>query len=63
VKKSLWKERVRKNTSVKSLGSCYRVERGVCAKEEESIFTVEGRKGGSIGVCKRPAEKRVHLTL
>jgi len=44
VEKSLWKEKVRKDASIKSLGSCYRVEKGICAKEGESIFTVEERE-------------------
>ena len=63
VEKSLWKEKVRKDASIKSLGSCYRVEKGICAKEGESIFTVKRRKGESTGIYRRPAEKRVHLTL
>ena len=62
VEKSLWKERVKKDTSVKSLGSCYRVKREVCVKEEESIFIVKGRKRRSIGICRRPAEKRIYPT-
>jgi len=63
VKKSLWKERVRKDTSAKSLGSCYRAKRGICAEKGESIFTVERRKRGSTSICRRLAEKRVYLIL
>ena len=47
---------------MKSLGSCYRIKREVCAKEEESIFTVKRRKRRSIGICRRPAEKRIYTT-
>jgi len=63
VEKSLWKERVRKDTSTKSLGSYYKAKRWVCAKKGESIFTVERRKGESANIYRRPAEKKVHLTL
>ena len=44
MKKSIWKERVRKNASVKSLGPCDRAKRGVYTQEGQSIFTIKGKK-------------------
>ena len=46
MEKSIWKKRVREDTSVKGLGSCNRVKRGVYAKKGEGVFIVEGRERG-----------------
>jgi len=63
VKKSIWEERVRKNASVKGLGLCNRVKRGVCAKKGEGVFIIKGREKGDIGICEGPTKKRVYLTF
>jgi len=63
IEKSIWEEKVGKNASAKGLGSCDRVKRGVYAKKEEGIFIVEGREGGSTGICRGPTKKRVYLTF
>jgi len=63
IEKSIWEERVRKDASVKGLGSCNRVKRGVCAKKEESVFIVKGRERGGIGICGGPTKKRVYPTF
>jgi len=63
VEKGLWEKGIRKNTSVKSLGLCNRVERGVYTKEGKGVFVVKRRKGGSTSICGRSAAKRVHSAL
>jgi len=63
IEKSIWEERVRKDASVKGLGSCNRVKRGVCAKKEESVFIVKERERGGIGICGGPTKKRVYPTF
>ena len=63
MEKSLQEKEVRKNTSVKSLGSCYRVERRVYSKKGESVFIVKRREGVDTGIHGGPAKKRVHPTL
>jgi len=32
-------------------------------KKEEGILTIKRRKRGSTEICRRPIEKRIHLTL
>jgi len=63
VEESIWKEGVRKNASVKSLGSHNRVERGVYTKERKSVFVVKRRKGGGTSVHGRSIAKEVHPFL
>ena len=63
IEKSIWEERVGKNASVKGLGLCDRVKRGVCAKKEEGVFIVEGRERGDTSICGGPTKKRVYLTF
>jgi len=63
VEKGLWKKGVRKNASAKGLGPRNRVERGVYAKERESIFLVKRGKRGSVSICRRSIVKRVHSSL
>ena len=63
VEKGLWEKRVRKDASAKGLGPCDRIEGGIYAEERKSIFAVKGRKRGGAGVYRRPAAKRVYLTL
>jgi len=61
VEEGIWKEEVRKDTSAKGLGSCYRVKEGIHTKKGESVFAVKGREKGSIGICRGPIKKRVYL--
>jgi len=63
VEEDVWKKRVGKNASAKSLGSCDRVKRRFCAKEGKSVFSIERRKRGSTSICKRPTKKGIHLTI
>jgi len=63
MEESVWKEEVRKNASAKSLGSCNRVERGIHAKEGESILSIKGGEGGSTSICGRPVEKGIYSTF
>ena len=63
MEESIWKKEVRKDASVKDLGPCHRVERGVYAKKREGILTIERRKRGSTKICRRPTEKRIYPTL
>jgi len=63
VEKGLQKKGVGKNTSIKGLGSCDRVERKVCAKKGESIFIVKRKKEKGTDICKGLAKERVYLTL
>jgi len=63
MEKSIWEERVRKNTSAKGLGSYNRVKTEVCAKKGESVLIVERKERGDIGICGGPTKKRVYLTL
>ena len=63
VEKSLWKKRIRKNASAKGLGPRDRVERGIYAKERESIFVIEREERGSTSICGGSIAKRVHPSL
>ena len=40
IEESIWKDRVRANTSTKGLGSYNWVKRGICAKKEKSVYLV-----------------------
>jgi len=63
IEKSIWKERVREDTSAKGLGLCDRVKERIYAKEDKGVFTVKRRERGSASVCERSAKKRVYLTF
>ena len=63
MEKSIWKERVREDASVKNLGPRHRTKGGVYAKKGEGILTIKRRKRGGTDICRRPAEERVHPTL
>ena len=63
MEKSIWEEKVRKNASVKGLGSCDRVKRGVCAKKGKGVFIVEERERRGTGICRELTKKRVYLTF
>ena len=59
----IWKKKVRKDTSMKNLGPCHRVEGRIYTKKGKGVLTVQGRKGGDASICRRPAKKRIHLTF
>jgi len=63
IEKSIWKERVREDASVKGLGSYNRVKRGVYTKKGKGVFIVEGREKGDTGICGGPTKKRVYPTF
>jgi len=60
VEKGVWKKGVRENASVKDLGPCHRIERGVYTKKGKGVLIVEGGKGGSTGICRRLVKERIH---
>ena len=51
MEKGVWKKEVRKNASVKDLGPCYRIERGVYTEKRKGVLLVEGGKGESTDIC------------
>jgi len=63
MEKSIWEKRVGEDASVKGLGSCNRVKRGVCAKKGEGIFIVKRRERGGTGICGGPTKKRIYPTF
>ena len=50
MEKGIWKKGVRKNTSVKDLGPCHRIERGVYTEKRKGVLLVEEGKGGSTDI-------------
>ena len=63
VEESIWKKGVRKDAGMKDLGPCHRIKGGIYAKKGESIFTIKRGKRGSTGICGRPVEEEIYLTL
>jgi len=63
MKESIWKERVREDTSMKGLGPCNRVKRRLRTKKKEGILIVKEGKRGDTSICGRPVEKGIYLTL
>ena len=45
------------------MGPCNRVERGICTKEEKSIFTVKRKKEKDTSICKGSTVRRIHSTV
>jgi len=60
---SLWEKGIRKNASVKGLGSRDRVEGRVYTEEGKSVFVVKRREEGSASIHGRSTAKRVHSAL
>ena len=50
MEKGVWKKGVRENASVKDLGPCHRIERGVHTKKKKGVLLVEEGKGRSTGI-------------
>ena len=46
-----------------SMGSCNRIEKGVCAQEEKSIFTVKRRKREGASIYREPTTKRIYSAI
>jgi len=63
VKKSVWKKGVRENASMKDLGLCHRIERGIHTKKGKGILLIKEEKGGNTGIRGRSVEERIHLTF
>jgi len=63
VGEGIQKKEVRKDTSMKNLGPCHRVEGKIYTKKGKGILTVQGGKGGGASICRRPAKERIHLTF
>jgi len=63
VEESIWKKGVGEDASAKDLGPCHRAKRGVYAKKEKGILTIEGGKRGSTNICGRPTKERIYPTL
>jgi len=63
VEESLWEKGVGKNASAKGLGSRNRVEERIYPKEKESVLVVKRGKRGGTSICRRSAEKGIHLTI
>ena len=61
--KSIWQETIEENAHTKDLGPCHWYERRVCAKKEEGIPIIKGRKRGSTRIYIEIIEERVYLTL
>ena len=59
----IWKKEVGKNTSMKNLEPCYRVEGRIYTKKGKGILTVQRGKGGGASICRRLAKKRIHPTF
>ena len=57
----IWKKEVGKDASTKNLGPCHRVKGRIYTKKGKGILTVQGGKGEDIGICRRPAKKRIYL--
>ena len=51
IEESIWKSKVKANTSAKGLGPYNWVKGGICTKKEESIYIVKRKTKGSTGVC------------
>jgi len=63
VEESIWKERVRKDASMKGLGLCYRVKERICTKKGEGLLVVKRGKRGDASICRRSVEKGIYSTL
>ena len=61
--KGIQEKEVGKNASMKNLGPCHRIKRGVCTKKEKGVLIVKGGKGESTGIHGRSVEERIHLTF
>ena len=63
MEKGVQKKGVKENASVKDLGPCHRIERGVHTKKGKGVLLVEGGKGESTGIHRGSVEERIHLAF
>ena len=63
VKESIWEERTGKNVYQEAMELYNRVERGICAKERKSVFTVKTGKRGGTSICRGPTMKRIYPAI
>ena len=63
VREGIWKKEVRKDTSIKNLELCHRVEGRIYTKKGKGVLTVQGGKREGASICRRPAKERIHLTI
>ena len=61
MEKSIWKKEVRKNTSVKGLGLCYRIKRGICTEKRKSLLIIKRGKRRDTSICGGLIKKKVYL--
>ena len=63
VKESIWEERIGKNVYQQAMEPCDRVEREICAKEGESVFTVKRRKRRDTSIHRKSTVKEIYLMV
>ena len=63
VEKGIWKGRIRKSTHQKAIEPCNRVEREICVKEGESIFTIKGGKKEDTSIHRGSTAKEIYLAI
>jgi len=63
VKESIWERKIRKNVYQEAIEPCNTVERGVCAKEGKSVFTIERGKREGTSICRGLTAKRIYLAI
>ena len=63
VKESIWERKIRKNVYQEAIEPCNTVERGVCAKEGKSVFTVKKRKRGDTSICEESTVKGIYSII
>ena len=63
VKESIWKGRIGKNAHQEAMEPFDRVEREICAKEEESVFTVKKKKRRDTSIHRESTTKEIYLTI
>ena len=63
MKESIWERKIRKNVYQEAIEPCNTVERGVCAKEGKSVFTIERGKREGTSICRGLTAKRIYLAI
>ena len=63
VGEGIWKKEVGKDTSTKNLELCHRVKGRIYTEKGKGVLIVQREKKGDTSICRRPAKKRIHLTI
>ena len=63
MEKSIWKERVREDASIKDLALCNRIKRRLHAVKREGILIVKGEERGGTSICGRSVKKGIYSTF